>query len=190
MAYETQDPFAGGTKTPSLSWKDCPVGTVFTLEVLDTPKLLQSRDFDTGEPAFWDDTKQQPKMSAVVNGRVLSGPHSVGEERSIWAQKPSSMFQAIAAAQAAAGQGILIAPGGKLSLRFQGEKAHENKRFNPIKIYEARYEPPVGSPFVATPATPSPSVAAHPGASPVNPGMVGWGNAQGTLVSPPTKPTW
>ena len=187
MPYDTQDVFAGGTKTPSLSWKGLPVGTIFTLEVLEAPKLLQSRDFDSGELAYWDEAKQQPKMSAVVNVRVLTGPHSIGEERSIWAQKPSSLFQAIAAAQATAGQ--LLAAGGTLALRFAGEKPHENKRFNAIKMYEARYEPPKPFDFPAPPVT-RPATPAAPVSPPSNPAMVGWANPQGAATPPPTKPTW
>lgn len=178
----SENVFDGGTKTPSLSWKDLPVGSVFTLEVLEAPKLLQARDFDTGEPAFWDAQKTQPKQSAVVNVKVISGPHSIGEERSVWAQKPSSLFQAIAAAQSAAG--ALIQPGGTLSLRLHSEKPHENKRFNAIKIYEAKYAPPTVF------AAPPPVTAPPPVRPAANPGMVGWGNAQGTVTPPPVTPTW
>jgi hypothetical protein len=141
---QQDDPFATGLSLPSLSWKDQSIGTTFVVEVLEPAKLLQSRDYDDGTPAFWDKEKTQPKMSAVVRVVVLSGPHSVGEERSIWAQRPSSLFQAIASAQAAAGQGIMLAKGGQLTLRLAGEKPHENKRFHNIKLYEARYQPPGG----------------------------------------------
>lgn len=145
-AYTPQhdDPFGGSSRTSSLSWKGVAIGAVFTCEVLEPAKLLHSRNFETNEPDYWDPpTNTQPKQSAVVNVRVLSGPHSVGEERSIWAQKPSNLFVAIAQAQQTAG--AKIAPGGTLHLKFAGEIPHENKRYSPIKQYQAKYEPPTGS---------------------------------------------
>lgn len=165
MPMHDDDPFEGGIKVPSLSWRDLPVGSTFVLDVLEPAKLLQSRDFDTSEPAFWDPpTNSQPKMSAVVNTRVRSGPHSVGEDRSVWAAKPSSLFVAIANAQREAGQ--KIQPGGVLRLRFSGEKPHENKRFNAIKQYEAKYEPPAGSDAFAEPPAREQAQAAPKTASP------------------------
>lgn len=151
---ELDDPFYGGEKVPSLSWKGLPIGTTFTLEILEEAKLLQSRDFDTGELAYWDpDTKQRPKNSAVLNVRVKEGPHSVGEKRSIWAQIPSNMFSELKEAQVKAGSKFV--PGGTLLLKFDGEVPHENKRFNPIKQYKARYTPPVQTDPFDEPAQPA-----------------------------------
>ena len=84
---QSDDPFSGGTKVQSLSWRGLPVGSEFTLTVLEPAKLLHSRDFETNLPAYWNNDPTQPKMSAVLNVRVVEGPHSVGEERSIWALK-------------------------------------------------------------------------------------------------------
>lgn len=190
LPYDSTDPFAN-TKTPSLSWKGLPIGSVFTLQVLEPAKLLHSRDFETNEPAYWDGNPPQPKMSAVINVRVLAGPHSVGEERSVWAQKPSNMFAAIASAQKAAG--AQIAPGGTLSLRFAGETPHENKRYNPIKSYDAKYEPPTASdaftdapPQYAQPARtaqPVPNAAAVQ--QQITPSAPGW-----PAMPAPVKVTW
>jgi hypothetical protein len=134
-----EDPF-GDVKIPSLSWKGLPIGASFTLEVIEPASLVQSRDYDSGEPAFWDAEKTQPKMCGVINVRVLKGPNSVGELRSVWAKKPSSLYAAIATAQTEAQARIL--PGGILTLVFSGETKHENKRFNAIKNYTAKYEAP------------------------------------------------
>jgi hypothetical protein len=166
MAYipDSNDPFYGGEKIPSLSWKDLPTGSVFTLTVTEAAKSLQSRNYESGDLDFWDDAKQQPKMAAVVNVLVVAGPHSVGEERSIWAQIPSNLFVALKEAQKTAGARLL--PGGTLHLRLAGEKPHDNKRFNPIKQYEAKYVPPADGgapdPFAqpnaaAQPSTPPPA---------------------------------
>ena len=135
-----EDPFESGEKTPSLSWRDQPVGTVFVLEVLEPTKKLQSRNYNTNKPDYWDDDPASPKMAAVVNVLVQSGPHSVGEKRSIWAQIPSNLFVEIREAQKTAG--ARLAPGGILQLKFVGEVPHTDPKKHPIKQYKARYSPP------------------------------------------------
>ncbi len=141
MNYDShEDPFSGGVKTPALSWKDLPIGSTFTLRITEPPTLVHSRNYDDGTPAYWDTGKTQPKMCAVITAKVLTGPHSVGELRGVWAKKPSSLFAAIAAAQAESGERLAV--GGILKLKFAGETKHENKRFNAIKNYKATYEAP------------------------------------------------
>lgn len=141
MAYNPQyDPFEGNEKVPSLSWRDLPPNSTFTLEVLEPAKKLQSTNFDTGKPDFWDEDKTQPKWAAVINVLVLEGPHSVGEQRSIWAQIPSNMFITIKEAQKAAD--AKIDTGGVLHLKFTGTIPHKDKKMNPIKQYVAKYVPP------------------------------------------------
>lgn len=128
------DPFAGGgEKRPAVSFKDKPVGTVITMLVVDSPKLVQSRDYETGEPATWPDGN--PKMSVVTEVLVD------GEEMSLWAAKPSSLFAALAEAQRSAG--ARIATGGTLAVKFTGEKPNsKNPRLNPQKLYAAKYTAP------------------------------------------------
>ncbi|HEX6827106.1 MAG TPA: hypothetical protein VF077_12385 [Nitrospiraceae bacterium] len=135
------DPFEGGERLPSLSWKNLPVHSTFRLTVLERAKALQSVDFESQKPAFWDEEKTNPKMCAVLNVRVEEGPHSVGELRSIWAQIPSNLFVALRDAQKAAG--AKFDEHGTLHLRFVGEQPHEKKGYNPIKQYAAKYTPPV-----------------------------------------------
>lgn len=142
MTTAETDPFAGAEKAASLSFKDMPVGTTYTGVVTEAPKLIQSRDFNTGEPAFWPVTRPgeqpNPKMSVVINLEVE------GEPRSLWAPKPSAMFAALAEAQKKAG--AKIEPGATLSVRFTGEKAHTDpdkirKKLPPQKLYEAKLIP-------------------------------------------------
>jgi hypothetical protein len=187
MAYvpDASDPFAGGKKSPSLSWKSLPVGSTFTLRVLEPAKLLQSNDFTTQKPKFWEDDPTRPVMSAVINVEVLAGPHSVGEERSIWAQRPSDLFAAIAQAQQEAQ--ARITTGGTLHLKFVGETKHPDPRMNPIKNYAAKYEAPAADVFTATPAAPPAPQA----------GMQSWGARPVTTTAPASippgtaaKPTW
>lgn len=132
MTSTITDPFAGGTSTPSLSFKDAAPGTSYTCVVVEAPTLLQSRNFETGNPDFWPDGN--PKMSAVVKVTVN------GEERSIWASKPSALFAAIANAQQTAGQ--QITPGGTLVVTYTHDKPNDNPRLNAAKQYSAVYTPP------------------------------------------------
>ena len=160
-----EDPFESAEKTPSLSWRNQPVGTVFVCEVLEPAKKLQSRNYDTNKPDYWENDPTSPKMAAVINVLVQSGPHSVGEKRSIWAQIPSNMFVEIREAQTTAG--ARLAPGGILQLKFVGEVPHPDPKKNPIKQYKARYSPPAASgeadPFGETPAQPAqPAQASRP----------------------------
>lgn len=124
------DPFATYDRAPALSFKNAPIGTSYTGEVLEEAKLVQARDFETGERATWPDGN--PKMTVVLRLRVD------GEERSLWAPKPSAMFKALADARKAAGKPI--APGGWLTVTFTGEEPNKkNPRLNPQKLYEAKY---------------------------------------------------
>jgi len=148
------DPFAGGDTVPSISFKDAPVGATITGIVTVAPSLVQSRDFDTGQPAFWPDNN--PKMS-VVTRLVLPN----GEERGLWAAKPSAMFAAIAAAQKAAG--ALIAVGGTLTVTLTGFKPAENTRLSPQKLYGVTYVPPNA---FETPAAAPASAWQQPAATP------------------------
>jgi hypothetical protein len=155
-----QDPFAGGTSVPAVSFKNAPVGATVILEVTERPELVQSRDYETNQPAFWPDGN--PKMSAVVKGTVN------GELRSVWAQKPSSLFTAIKQAQEQAG--AAIEPGGVLTVQFIGEEPTDNPRKAPRKLYSATYRPPAVAAAFAGPApqqqaTP-PTWAQQPAAAP------------------------
>src|SRR5262245_38603135 len=124
---DSTDPFYGGEKVPSLSWRDLPIGSMFTLEILEEAKALQGRNFEDQELAYWDDEKKRPVMNAVINVLVKDGPHSIGEQRSIWAQIPSNIFIALKEAQKEAGSKFL--PGGQLLLKFIGTEGHKNPRF-------------------------------------------------------------
>jgi hypothetical protein len=188
MAYipDANDPFAPTRTTPSLSWRSLPVGSTFTLRVLEPAKLLQSKDFTTQKPKFWEDDPNRPVMSAVINVTVIAGPHSVGEERSVWAQRPSDLFNAIAQAQIDAG--ARITTGGLLHLRFNGETPHQDTRMNPIKNYLAKYEPPASTAHdvfapAASAASPAPPAPPAPPGPP--PGLQSWARPARATVPPP-----
>lgn len=153
------DPFAGGEKHPAVSFKGAPVGTVVRGRVVEAPKAVQSRNFESGEPDFWPDGN--PKMSVVT---ILD---IAGEKKGLWAPQPSALFAAIKAAIEAAG-GTPIEEGGELAVKYVGEKPNEkNPRLNPQKLYEARYTPPAAKdPFDEAPAPAPAAQAPAPAAAP------------------------
>lgn len=138
----TTDPFAQQERNPSLSFKDKPIGTTYTGVVVEAPQTVQARDFETGEPAFWDAAHTQPKQTVVTTLEIN------GEKFGLWAPKPSAMFRAIADAQQAAGAQIAV--GGTLTVTFVGEQPNEkNPRLNPQKLYKVVYQP--NDPFAGAP---------------------------------------
>lgn len=164
----SNDPF-GDVSTPSVSFKDMPIGTSYTLEVLEAPSLVQSRNYESGQPDFWPDGN--PKMSVVT--KVIN--KATGETLSLWAPKPSAMYAALGAAQKAAG-GDPIAKGGTITVTFTGEKPSDNPRLNAQKLYSASYTPP---PPVDAFAAADPWQAAAPAAQQV-------AQAQAPMVAPQT----
>jgi hypothetical protein len=132
MTTTYNDPFAS-TSAQSVSFNNMPVGTSYTGTILELPSMVQARDFETGNPATWPDGN--PKMTVVTKLSVD------GEERSLWAPKPSAMFAAISDAQKAAGAALAI--GGTLTVTYTGDKPNAtNPRLNPAKQYAATYQPP------------------------------------------------
>ena len=134
------DPF-GNVNYSSISWKDQPVGTTVSGTVVEAPKLVQARDYESGEPAFWKDGNPKQTVVTILD---LGGE----EPQSLWASVPSALQKAIAQAQKDAGAGP-IAVGGKLSVTFTGEKKNDNPRLNAQKLYSATYRAPVSDPFAA-----------------------------------------
>lgn len=127
------DPFAGGEGNPSISFKDAPHGTTYVGRVAELPTLVQSRDFETGNPATWPDGN--PKMVAVTTLEIE------GQLYSLWAPKPSALFAAIKEAQNTAGQQIAI--GGTLEVTYTHDEPNKtNPRLNPAKQYRVTYTPP------------------------------------------------
>lgn len=168
---QDQDPFAEVSR-PAISFNNAPFGTTYIGTVIDLPKKVQSRDFATGKPAFYDDGN--PKMSVVLGIRQANG-----EENSVWAGVPSNLFSAIANAQKEAGSRISL--GGTLTITLTGERPNDkDPKLNAIKLYEARYTPadpladtgaaPAAAPATAAPAAPAAAApAAAPAASPATP---------------------
>lgn len=141
---DNSNPFDSGNSAKSLSFASrdaygnlshLPVGTRYDFEVTEEPKEVQARDFDSGQPAFWDKEKTQPKKTIVIGVKVN------GEDRTLWAPKPSATFTAIKEALTTA-QGVQpIKVGGKGFIEFTGYgKAEAGK--NPQKLFKVGYTAP------------------------------------------------
>ncbi len=158
------DPLAAAQKRQSVSFKRNGKGEVRSLRVESLSREAQQADYDTGKPAFWpsDVPGQQgnPKMAVVFD--VFD--ETAGEPRALWCPKPSSMLNAVAAAQSAAG--VRIQPGGTLEVWIDDYKPSGDPKKEDQKLYKARYTPPAPADPLASsapaakpeqPATPAPS---------------------------------
>ena len=149
MTSPDYDPFNSAEKTPAISFKDAPIGTVRTLIATEYASSAQSRDFETGDPAFWPDGNK--KMSAVLKGHDPDG-----EPTALWAAIPSAMLAAVRDAQEAVSKGYRIKPGDKIDVQYYADKPNEkNPRLNAQKLYRAKitvdFEKPAVKPAEADP---------------------------------------
>lgn len=154
---DAPDPFSGSS-VPGLSFKDAPVGTSFTGVITKVePELVQTRDFESGDLAFWpgkDGQQGNPKVAAVIHIEVD------GEERSVWATKPSALFAAFGEARTRNGGPLEV--GGTVRITYTGDKPNAtNPRLNPAKQYTVDYKAPVAGPVDPwAPAATEPSTSA------------------------------
>lgn len=149
----------------SASFKE--IGRTVSGVITEEPEVVQQRDFDSGELAYWDKEHQEPKLQLVITlatqERDSQDPHDDGERRLFVAS--SNMRKAIAAAVRAAGRNGL-AVGGVLSVTYTGDGVKTGKG-NPPKEYAAQYVPPTGEVDVETgQAVPAPAPAAAPAPAP------------------------
>ena len=141
------------------------VGTTVAGVITEEPEVAQQRDFESGEPAFWDKDKTEPKMQLIITlqtqDRDPEDPHDDGVRKLYVAS--SNQRKAIAAAVRAAGKNGL-AVGGVLSVTYTKDGVKTGKG-NPPKEYAAQYVPPTGEVSVETGqpvAAPAPAPAADP----------------------------
>lgn len=127
---------------PWLSFKS--IGTSYTGTVTGF-EGRQSRDFETGEPSFWDAARTQPKQEVVVTIQTdLNDPSVDGDTgaRQFVAPKGSSRAQALRAAIRTAGASSLEL-GAVLTVTYTHDVPNtKNPRLNGIKQYTCTYAPP------------------------------------------------
>lgn len=133
----------GGGKTPSLSWRNAPVGKTYKGTVARASRVMDQRSVDTGEILYWDDAKTRPKkMLCVYLDTGVIDP-TIEDHDGVWAWyvKGKSASDALRAAVRGSGRaGIEI--GGFISVTFTGEGVASNRAFNPPKLFTVSYMPP------------------------------------------------
>lgn len=166
MSWENQngnDLLMGGEKVRALSF-DGQFPISYMGEVLEEPKPVQQRDYDSDEPLWWDEEQTRPRISLVIKLQTDlhddSDPDDYGV-RNLWVKAESQKAVAIAVRQAGA-KGLEV--GGKLWIEYYDERVEptkpgQKKRF-PTKLYRAKYEPP---PSRGNQALMGPSVSEDPG---------------------------
>jgi hypothetical protein len=114
------------------------VGDEFTGIVQGPAVKLQTKDYITGEPAFWDEEKTSPKLAWAINLMI-------GEElRTLWAPIPSDVcvkFLAAVKEQKVTN----VAEGGKLTVKLVGTEPvtlKNGRKGNPKKLHAVTYEAP------------------------------------------------
>lgn len=146
----------GGTK--SASFDGVPPIT-HAGQIVDTPSLIQKRDFDTGEPLAWPDGR--PKMlmqvNIATNQRDPSDPDDDGT-RALYLEFRKA--QAVRDAVKKVGSNKLEV-GGYLSLTYASDDLAARKgKGNPPKNFTAVYAAP--DPFAATGAPAAPQQQPDP----------------------------
>jgi len=115
------------------------VGDEFTGKVLGPAVKLQTKDFDTDEPAFWpakEGQQPQPKLAHVVNLEID------GETYSLWCPIPSDLNSKFLAAVKEEGVKN-VAEGGTLTVKLTGtEKRKGGKKGYDKKLHEVTYSAP------------------------------------------------
>ena len=151
--YDENENVFEDDKVPALSFKEAAKGQSILLEITRPAKLVQRRDYDTGEPAVYEDSGK-PMMAGVFSGIVLDGsdmwPKSiehdemddanpVDEERSFWASKPSQPFRELTALTGPRGLKRPLRVGDVLRITLSDLKKVENSKMKnpkPQKIYK------------------------------------------------------
>lgn len=144
---------AGGQKTPSVSWRDVPVGTVVSGTIAREPRTMQSRDIDDGSLEWWDaPANTQPKMQMAIyldTGTVHPDPAQYPDHDGVWAlyvrQSTQMHKQLREAIRLSGAKGLDI--GGRLTVTYIGNGEHKDpvkaRKYNPPKLYRVEYQPPV-----------------------------------------------
>jgi hypothetical protein len=117
---------------PSVSFKDAKVGDSFTGTITDL-ETAQVRNYDSGEPEFWDDGK--PKLQIVVT--LATDYIDPTLEADDGTRKVYLAGQKLTAAkQAMKEAGIQkLEKGFQFTIAYVGSKPSSNKKYNDVKLY-------------------------------------------------------
>lgn len=135
------DPLAETDKTPSISWKDVPVGTVQTLDVSEPCGApIHYKDYDSGEPQYWQAKGSRPSSAVTdrpVQQIVYEGVDGNGEPASLFVKvKGEQLFFKLQAAQTAYGKRIGATDTiDRIAIKLTGrENPETNKKQNQFAV--------------------------------------------------------
>lgn len=116
------------------------IGTTVAGTITEQPTIQQQRDFDTGQPEFWDDGN--PKYMLVVHLETKQRDPSVDNDDGTRALYVRSFLQKAIrdAVRLAGGDGL--EPGGHLSVTYTGDGTPPRRGANAPKLYTATYKLP------------------------------------------------
>lgn len=133
------DDFMDGAGVKSASFNGTPPIT-WAGEIVDDPRIVQKRDFDTGEPLFWSDGRPKNMLQVDIQTNARDDADDDGK-RALYLEfrKRDAVAEAIKRA------GCKGAPqrGGWLSLTYTSDDLAARKgKGNPPKNFVAEYRPP------------------------------------------------
>ncbi|MUL39605.1 hypothetical protein FZ103_00150 [Streptomonospora sp. PA3] len=134
----TANDFLMGGGIPAAKFEQ--IGRVLTGAIAVPPEVQQQKDFNSGEPLFWDDgsPRQQIKLVLDTAERNPEDPDDDGQ-RALYVK--SGMLKAVrAAVKASRSKGLEV--GGTLTITYTGDGEPSRKGLNPPKQYSATYQPP------------------------------------------------
>lgn len=143
------DLLMGGEKSRSWSWaiaqpdgsfQDKPVGTSVEGYVDNVSDPMQQTVPGTGALKTYPDGKPMLQVVVTLQTQLRDDDDDDGK-RALFIQQSSARQGAIRDAVLAAGEKSL-APGGWLKMTFTGTKPSSTPGFNPVKVFEAQYQPP------------------------------------------------
>ena len=115
------------------AWKAEKVGDDVALRI-GGARMTNQTELGTGKVKMWDDGS--PMKQLVLSG--ISEPS--GEEIRVFAK--SNMYKAVRDAIRASNAKLAV--GGLMKIRMVGSEPSKTPGYSPTKLFEAKYEPPVG----------------------------------------------
>lgn len=164
----------GSGKTPSLSWRNAPIGKTYKGTIARDSRVMDQRSVDTGEVIYWDEDKTRPRKMLVVYLQTGVIDPETEDHDGVWAWyvKGKSATEALKSAVRASGRpGLEI--GGIVSVTFTGEGTAKTKAFNPPKLFMVSYVPPADS---------SAEFLQEPAATPARSHLAGVGATQASML--------
>ena len=111
--------------------------------VVESVEKRQQTHMETGKPEFWDDGNPKYQFIFTLQTSQRTDETDDGRRR-LYAKKPSKMLQAIQdAVRLTKHDGSVV--GGTLKVGFAGTEPAKSRGFSPIKLYRARFTPPVAN---------------------------------------------